>query len=151
MKNETYEISHLEGDLLYMFFSIGKNGIVPKVVEYQCVDKDVYNLAFGDLDIINNTVNDKIVTNNGDTIKVISSVIQTIPLFFKIHPKATVLFTGSNILRTKLYNRILKMYINDFCDLYEINGIVEGEKSFSKFDISKNYNQFSIKLINYEN
>ncbi len=108
MKSEIYEISHLEGDLLYLFFSIGKNGIVPKVIEYECIDTDIYNLAFGDLDILTNSVNDNVVTNNGDTIKVISTVIQTIPLFFKIQPNATVLFTGSNATRTKLYNRILK-------------------------------------------
>lgn len=43
------------------------------------------------------------------------------------------------------------MGINDFNNFYGIYGIVEGEKTFSTFDILKNYNQFSIKLNKYEN
>ncbi len=43
------------------------------------------------------------------------------------------------------------MYIDDFSNLYEISGILEGDKSFTKFDINKKYIQFSIKLKSYEN
>lgn len=88
----------------YEFTSYGTKGAVKKVVEYAWTGFDgVYNLAFGDFDESVNNINDLIVTNNGDCLKVLSTVAWTVREFMFWHPEELVFATGSTDSRTRLY------------------------------------------------
>ena len=57
----------------FNFISEGKNGAIQKVVFYQEIEPaGVFNLALGDRNPITGEIDDKIVTDNGNTEKSIS-------------------------------------------------------------------------------
>lgn len=53
----------------YEFISIGPNGAIKKVIRFTQLDKEAYNLAFGDLDFETGEIDDLSVTNNNDSTK----------------------------------------------------------------------------------
>jgi len=77
-----YEVTPDENLYKFTFISEGKNGKVEKIVLYEEINEGVFNLAFGDKDITTGHINDRIVTNNGDTEKVLATVISTVYTFF---------------------------------------------------------------------
>ena len=109
MQIEGYKTSQKEGFDVFLFFSEGKNGNTPKVIAYQYISDLVYNLAFGDLNIKTGELDDLSISNNGDIIKIMATVIKTLSVFFKKHPKVNVVFKGSDDLRIKLYQRIIRI------------------------------------------
>jgi hypothetical protein len=88
-----------ENRLLFLFESIGARTIV-KAVEYSPIldllDKKIYNLGFGDFDEENSEINDGINSNNGDMRMVFSTVLNTVPIFFKENPTAGIWVQGSD-------------------------------------------------------
>ena len=68
MRYERYEYRTERLSLFYEFISEGPKGQIKKVVEYTpATIPNVYNLAFGDYDEIIEGINDKTITNNGDS------------------------------------------------------------------------------------
>jgi len=57
---------------MYMFKSVGTQGVVNKMIVFQKIAGTRYNLSFGDFK--NGRIDDEVITNNGDLIKVISTV-----------------------------------------------------------------------------
>ena len=104
MKKDKYHYKS-EGLFEYFeFYSEGPKGIIKKVVEFQpTIQKNVYNLAFGDYDEKAKSIDDLKVTNNGDSLKVLATVASTVYAFIEKHPKAIVVATGSTAVRTRLY------------------------------------------------
>lgn len=85
MKKEKY---HYKTEGSFEFYSEGPKGIIKKVVEFQPTMQDgVYNLAFGDYNEEAKAINDKVVTNNGDSIKVLTTVASTVYAFIESIPK----------------------------------------------------------------
>lgn len=93
------EICHLPDGLRIYFPSYGIHKAV-KVVEFTSVgrykDTEVFNLGFGDYDGKNDIVNDRIISNNGDSRKVLNTVLSTIPVFFKHHEDKMLMVRGSD-------------------------------------------------------
>jgi hypothetical protein len=84
--------------------SEGSNGLIRKLVEFQQTDQSkLYNLAFGDRNNVTDEIDDLEVSNNGDTEKVLATVVATLYAFFDQHPDAFVYATGSTKARTRLY------------------------------------------------
>jgi len=103
MKYQKYEYSAGEDLHFYEFTSSGVNGEVKKVVEYSKMNiENFYNLGFGDFDEKKEVINDKVVTNNGDSLKVLSTVASTIYAFTGKYPNAWIFATGSTEVRTRL-------------------------------------------------
>lgn len=77
MKHERYKYS-AENELMYFeFISTGPKGQVKKIIEFSETNvKDVYNLAFGDFDEQTQRISDRVVTNNGDSLKYL---LQSLP------------------------------------------------------------------------
>ena len=61
----------------FEFISKGKNGEIQKLVVYQEIAEGVFNLAFGDKDFETGDLNDKNISDNGDTEKVLATVVLT--------------------------------------------------------------------------
>ena len=75
MNTEIYEYVIDDDGLLYTFYSRGKNTTI-KVVIYQKVARNHFNLAFGDYDELKDEVSDISATNNGDTFQQLIMEIQ---------------------------------------------------------------------------
>lgn len=134
----------------YTFTSKGKRNI-KKVVEFTSTSiENTYNMGFGDLKP-DSSVDDISNSNNGDIIKVLSTVIHIIKEFTGIYPHIKIVFTGSTKDRTLLYNRILKMNYYEFSKNFIITGLVKTGNVYKEviFDPSDEieYLAFFIKRI----
>lgn len=112
MNKATY-LYNREFSTRYRFCSMGVKP-VEKIVEFTPLAiKNIYNLGFGDLQA-DGSIDDKANSNNGDIIKVLSTVIYIIKDFTEENPESKIIFSGSTKERTALYQRIIKTYLDDF-------------------------------------
>ena len=144
MKHERYKYS-AEKELMYFeFFSVGPKGQVKKVIEFSETNvKDVYNLAFGDYDEKTNRISDKVVTNNGDSLKVLSTVASSVYAFTTERPNAWVFATGSTAVRTRLYRMGLTNNIVDISKDFHVYGLKND--NWEEFIIGEDYEAFLVK------
>ncbi|MHC5309985.1 DUF6934 family protein [Myroides sp. LJL116] len=85
--------------LRFLFISNGQEKII-KVIDFQYLqefqDHDIYNLAFGNYDLDEDSIIDDANSNNGDPYQVFNTVLSSIPLFFKKFPNDKVIIQGSD-------------------------------------------------------
>lgn len=143
MQNSGYNFISNNENYIYTFISVGKKGFIPKLVLFEKLNESEFNLAFGDYDAINAGIDDKIVTNNGDTIKVLTTVVQIIKDFFGHMPTISVYIQGSTPVRTQLYQKIIADNFNEISAIFNIFGI-DSENSLEEFDPKKTYQKFKI-------
>jgi hypothetical protein len=78
-----YELTTGASKSIFEFTSVGPKGDIPKIIVFSKISRNnFYNLAFGDFDVLTENINDKIVSNNGDSEKVLATVIQALYIFF---------------------------------------------------------------------
>lgn len=127
MKHEKYQLESDRKLLLFEFTSIGPKGRIKKLVQYTETNlKDFFNLGFGDKDESTGEINDTVITNNGDSQKVLATVASTVYAFTDKHPDAWIYVQGSNIARTRLYR------------IGITNNIKEIKKDFHVFGLEDN-------------
>lgn len=133
MNLEKYELKSGEKFEVFEFISVGKNGQISKMVQYTSTNyKDLYNLGFGDKNEIGE-IDDTAVSNNGDSEKVLATVVATLYAFTDKHPKAMIYATGSTKSRTRLYRMGISKYIELIREDFQIFGELEnGWESFTK-------------------
>jgi hypothetical protein len=134
----------------YGFVSDGKRKI-QKIVEFVPIDKgNIVNLGFGDL-LPDGSIDDQANSNNGDIVKVLATVVVILKDFTSLYPHSQVFFVGSTDERTKLYNRILKVYHSEFSKEFAIVGasLIQGRLHYVPYepDSDKEYLAFLIKRI----
>ncbi|WP_339810071.1 hypothetical protein [uncultured Imperialibacter sp.] len=141
MRYPRYDYTTEDDLLYYQFFSIGPKGRVKKVVEYSKTNmEEVYNLAFGDWDEENSRIDDKTITNNEDSLKVLATVASTVYAFTNKYPKAWVFAAGSSLTRTRLYRIGLA---NNIVEI-SVDFLVYGLKNdvWEEFTVGQDYDAF---------
>jgi hypothetical protein len=107
------------------------------------LQNQTYNLAFGDKDPATGVLNDIVVSNNGDTDKVLATVVAALYAFFYNYPTAFVYATGSTASRTRLYRiGIMRFYEEMHRDFYLYGQIGD---DFPDFEPGKEYSGFLAK------
>ena len=142
MKADRYHINVKENLTDFEFFSIGPKGKVKKVVQYQMLDLNFFNLAFGDWDEEAQSILDEVKTNNQDRDKVLTTVAFTLIGFFKAHPRAIVTATGSTPAWTRLYQMGIKANWLEINARFVVKGLVNGV--WEPFEQNKNYDGFLV-------
>jgi hypothetical protein len=92
----------------FLFVSEGVRSVV-KAIEYRHIfemngfpdghplnGRQVFNLGFGDYDILNDHNEDSVLTENGDARKVFNTVLHSIPKFFEDHKNIVLMVQGSD-------------------------------------------------------
>ena len=126
MKLDKYELKSGEQLEVFEFVSIGPNGRINKLVQYAPTNyKDLYNLGFGDKNSDTGEIDDYVISNNGDSEKVLATVIATLYAFTDKHRSAMVYATGSTKSRTRLYRMGITKYLNEIQQDFEIYGEIE--------------------------
>lgn len=139
MKFERYELKAENTLTVFEFVSEGPKGKISKLVQYSETNlKDFYNLGFGDKDEQTGEIDDKAITNNGDSQKVLATVAATVYAFTEKHPDSWIYATGSNNIRTRLY----RMGIT--------NNLIEIQKDFEVFGLRGNQWEDFEKGIDYD-
>jgi hypothetical protein len=137
------------GSKRYHFISVGKKRI-EKVVEFIAIGGNIFNLAFGDL-LPDGSIDDQAISNNGDIVKVLATVVDILKNFTSLDPGVRVYFLGSTPERTKLYSRILRTYYSIFSREFTITGISWRKDQFDATAFDPNtdweYEDFLIKRI----
>ena len=144
MNKPIYPIEHTN-EYSYAFLSIGSNGIILKIVAFDKIEGNIYNLGFGDYNFSDGTIDDIIKSNNGDAEKVLATVVSILNDFLLKHPTFTIYLTGSTEIRTRLYQIAINTYLEEFSTLYEIFGQYGDE--LEPFQKNRNYESFLVKKL----
>lgn len=144
MNLEKYEIETEINSTYFEFVSRGSQGSIVKVVKYSKIfdNQELYNLGFGDKNLSTGELDDKVITNNGDTIKVLATVASTLHEFFNEFPNSIVYSKGSSLSRTRLYQINIAKFITEIEAEFEIYG--ELENNIERFRKGVNYIGFYV-------
>ncbi|WP_338793449.1 hypothetical protein [Bernardetia sp. MNP-M8] len=90
-----------------------------------------------------NEIDDLSVTNNGDSEKVLSTVVSTIFAFTQKYPNAVIVAIGSTEVRTRLYRMGISKHLKEIKLYFAVFGLTElGE--WERFITGKNYEAFFV-------
>ena len=79
MKLPRYELQAEDSLAVFEFTSEGIKGSIEKLIKFsETTLNRFYNLAFGDKDLETGEINDKVVSNNGDSDKVLATVVSAV-------------------------------------------------------------------------
>lgn len=145
MNLERYGLEANSALTTFEFVSVGRKGEVVKVVQFQPTEiPDLYNLAFGDINSDTGGFDDRVVTDNGDSEKVLATVVTAVYAFVEHHPESWVYATASTPARTRLY----QMGINKYFDLAESDFEIMGEHQdkWERYERNRKYEAFAVRL-----
>ena len=144
MKLPRYEYA-TEGDYkIFKFTSEGPKGNITKLVVYtETTKENVYNLAFGDYDEESGNIDDKSITDNKDSRKVLATVASTLYVFTEKNADAWVYATGSNHARTRLYRMGITLNLEEVLEDFEVFGLKENV--WLEFEKGADYEAFLVK------
>jgi hypothetical protein len=103
MNLERYELDAAQNLMVFEFISEGPQGKITKLIQYTKLHSNIYNLGFGDKNIISGDIDDKVITNNDDSKKVLATVAFSVYIFTDIYPAAWIFAAGNTKTRTRLY------------------------------------------------
>jgi uncharacterized membrane protein len=144
MKLPRYEMKSEKSLMVFEFISEGTKGKISKLIKFSETNvPDVFNLAFGDKIETTDEIDDFAVSNNGDSEKVLATVVASVNAFTEKHPNFWVYATGSTKSRTRLYQIGISKYVDEIRKSFEIYGLHNGDwKVFRK---GVNYESFLVK------
>ena len=145
MNQPIYEIQFSEFDQIYTFISEGKQGKILKMVRFQEIDESMVNLGFGDFIQSTWQVDDKVVSDNGDMVKVLATVLEILDIFLNENPEISVFITGSSPSRVRLYQIAITTNFSLLLKKYLISGFREG--NWEGFQKNISYEAFLVQKL----
>ncbi|MFP5041773.1 DUF6934 family protein [Parasediminibacterium sp. JCM 36343] len=143
MKLPKYQLKSGQELSSYEFISEGPKGLIKKQVQFTLINEErAYNLAFGDEDETG-AINDLAISDNGDSEKVLATVIAAVYAFCSKHQDIWIYATGSTRARTRLYQMGIAKYWEDITEYFEVYG--EFNEEWEYFEFGKNYTSFLAK------
>ncbi len=144
MKLERYELSVGSKLMAYKFVSKGPKGQITKLVRYTETNlENMYNLGFGDYNKETDNIDDEVITNNGDSQKVLNTVAATVRAFSAKYPDAKIFATGSTIARTRLYRIGITNNLSEIQKDFKVYGLKND--TWHKFKKGENYEAFLVE------
>ncbi len=142
MITESYEYISLVKHTYYYFESEGSQGKIAKIVTFSRLNNKYWNLGFGDLQ--GNKINDSVVSNNNDIIKIISTVAKIAYEFSDKFPKRGLEINPIDEKRKSLYNHFFRRNYATIDANFHILGVNnEGDEEI--YSPKKNYDLFRLK------
>jgi len=139
-----YDLTSDKGLTVFEFVSVGKKGKIPKIVQYSETEKKgTFNLGFGDKCLQTDEFDDTVISNNGDTKKVLATVAATVYAFTDEHPEASIYAKGRSKSRTRLYRMGLTGVLSEIVKDFELYGLRDG--GWHEFVKGVQYDAFLIK------
>lgn len=139
MLKETYFYLDTEDKTEYYFQSEGPQGKIIKKVIFSPMDEDLWNLAFGDLH--NGDIDDSIISNNNDIVKILATIVKIAYEFSAEFPTRSIHIKPVDKKRKQLYNNVFRRNFEIISQTFHIigtsNDIDEGYSSEKFYDIFK--------------
>ena len=127
MKLPRYELIAEKSLMVFEFTSEGAKGQIPKLIKFsETALKGFYNLAFGDKDLKTGDIDDKAISNNGDSEKVLATVVSAVFAFTDLNKDVWVYATGSTKSRTRLYRMGITKYFDEVKQDFHVFGMLDG-------------------------
>jgi hypothetical protein len=99
--------------MIYEFTSIGPKGNIKKIVQFSHTqEKDIYNLAFGNI-TTDGSIDDFTTNNNKDRDKILATIAAIVFDFTSCFPKCYIFFVGSTKERTRLYRMAIVLNLEE--------------------------------------
>jgi hypothetical protein len=141
MRVEKYHLRAESKFTRFEFISEGPKGVIRKLIEsQQTTNSEIYNLAFGDFNSHTNEIDDLAISDNGDTEKILGTVVSALYVFFHEYPNCYVYATGSTIARTRLYRMGISKFYEEMKKDFYLYGQIGDD--FFEFEIGKDYDGF---------
>lgn len=141
---DRYELKAGNNLTTFEFLSEGKNGKIQKVIQFQQMNiENLFNLSFGDRNYKTGEISDTVVTDNGDSEKVLATVVSAVYAFSDRYPTIWIYATGSTATRTRLYRRGINKYFEIVSNDFEIMG--EVKNVWEMYEFGKDYQAFAVK------
>ena len=142
MIEQPYPYYVLEEKTQYIFISIGEKSVA-KIVFITPLRDNIWNLGFGDLEA-GGFVNDSVVTNNQDALKVVRTVAKIAIDFLAKYPDCELEINPVDEKRKRLYNNIFRKYFKEILPVFTVIATFgEEEENYSSL---KYYDLFRIKF-----
>lgn len=142
---ERYELKAGRNLTTFEFLSEGKKGQIQKVIQFEPMNyENLYNLAFGDWNIETGSIDDKVISDNGDIEKVLATVVAAVYAFADKYPDVWVYATGSTASRTRLYRMGINKYFNIVSEDFDIMG--EHQNEWEWYCAGRDYQAFAVRL-----
>lgn len=134
-----------KGENYYEFLSVSEQKTIRKAIAYTAIigQDNWYNLSLVDI-LPDGTMDDKIVSDNGDMEQVFATIINTLHDFFKKNISSKVFFRGSTESRTRLYRVIISKLKDNSGNKFEVWGVLNN--SAELFKANQPYEAFVIRL-----
>ncbi len=143
MKIDKYLVVVGETSMVFEFVSEGVHGSISKLVIYSETHlHNFYNLGFGDKDEATGKIDDEVITNNGDSEKVLATVASTLYIFMEKYPDAMVFAMGSTKARTRLYRIGITNHITQIQKDFDVYGLLEN--GWHYFEKQTEYSAFLV-------
>jgi len=145
MKAERYGIRASSTLLEFEFISEGIKGKIVKVVQFSPTEiPHIYNLGFGDRDILTGKISDLIVSGNGDSQIVLQTVAGIVFDFLTRHALSQIIAVGSTPSRNRYFQIAISNNLETINNKLEIYGRTSGH--WEKFNKLSNYDAFMVRL-----
>lgn len=140
MNLPTYQLKSEESLRSFQFVSEGSKGNIEKLIVFQKTNTpNLYNLAFGDK-TKDGKLDDISISNNGDSEKVLATVISAVYAFFDKNPNCFLYATGSTKSRTRLYRIGITKFYDEMIEDFYLYGKIGND--FYPFEVGKEYEGF---------
>jgi len=144
MKLPKYPLTSGDDLMTFEFISEGPKGRIPKLVQFTPTNlKGLYILAFGDKDNLTGQIDDLVISNNGDSEKVLATVVATVYAFTDKYPGTWIYAIGSTEARTRLYRMGISKYLSEVKNDFEILG--ETNDDWESFRKNTDYDGFFVR------
>ncbi len=142
MITESYHYVALGNNPYYYFQSEGEQGKIAKIVTFSRLNNNYWNLGFGDLQ--GNKINDTVVSNNHDIVKIIGTIAKIVYEFSDKFPKRGLEINPIDEKRRRLYNHVFRRNYAVIDTDFHIIGVNDAgnEETYSP---TKNYDLFRLK------
>jgi hypothetical protein len=144
MNLEKYPVISTNEHQTYEFLSEGPNGSIKKVIYFQEIADNLFNLAFGDWNENEQSIDDKARSNNNDRDKVMATVASAVIDFISIYPDAMIFAKGSTPARTRLYQIGIFANWHEISQLLNVEGFINGV--WYPIEKHRNYHAFLVKV-----
>ena len=142
MITDSYQYFNIRNKPFYYFESEGKQGKIPKIVMFTRLNTKYWNLGFGDLQ--GTEINDSVVSNNHDIVKLINTVAKITYEFSDKYPRRGLEINPVDEKRKSLYNHVFRRNYEAIHANFHIIGVNSAgdEEDYSP---KKNYDLFRLK------
>jgi len=144
MNLNRYPLIAAESVLTFEFVSVGPRGSIQKLISFQQTEvKDIFNLAFGDKTQQTEKMDDRSVSHNKDTQRILATIAYAVLVFTNEFPHASIYVEGSTAARTRLYQMGIGKFHEEIVQDFILLGLKD--ERWEVFQKNVNYDSFVVK------